>query len=173
MNESEDRTVRKEKQQALEAAGMRFTTVAEFLGLTPEEEALVELRVAVSVAARRARERNHLTQAQIARRIKSSQSRVNLIESGAPDVSLDLMFRGLFAAGGTLSDVLPTPKPKASRIKKKRSPCNQGPSRVIPIPICRPAMRADGGSAQPLPAGWRAPMGDSSPRPPRSLVRSA
>lgn len=110
--------MRKEKQEALEAAGMQFTTVADFLGLTPEEEALVELRVAVSIAVRQARERNHLTQAQIAKRIKSSQSRVNLIEAGAQGVSLDLMFRGLFAAGGKLADVK-SREVKARKVVKK------------------------------------------------------
>jgi hypothetical protein len=107
-------TVRKEKQEALEAAGMRFTTVAEFLGLTPEEEALIELRVALSIAVRQARERNQLTHSQIARRIKSSRARVESIESGMPGVSLDLMFRGLFAAGGALSDV------KSRKIKTRK-----------------------------------------------------
>jgi predicted XRE-type DNA-binding protein len=97
--------MRKEKREALEAAGVQFGTVSEFLGLTPEEEAIIELRVAVSMAVRRARERHNLTQAQVARKIKSTQSRVAKIESDASDVSLDLMFRGLFAAGGSLDDI--------------------------------------------------------------------
>lgn len=103
--------MRKEKREALEAAGVRFGTVAEFLGLTPEEEAIVELRVAVSMAVRRARERHNLTQIQVARKIKSTQARIAKIESDASDVSLDLMFRGLFAAGGSLADIAPKRKP--------------------------------------------------------------
>jgi DNA-binding XRE family transcriptional regulator len=103
--------MRKEKREALEAAGVRFGTVAEFLGLTPEEEAIVELRVAVSMAVRRARERHNLTQAQVAKKIKSTQARIAKIESDASDVSLDLMFRGLFAAGGSLDDLAPKQRP--------------------------------------------------------------
>jgi transcriptional regulator with XRE-family HTH domain len=49
-----------------------------------------------------------MTQQQLATRLKSSQSRVAKIEAGARDVSLDLMFRGLFAVGGGLADVAGT-----------------------------------------------------------------
>jgi len=105
-----------EERKALEAAGMRVTTIGEFLDLTPEEEELIELRVAVSIAARKARLRQSLTQSQLARRIKSTQARVAKVEAGSPDVSLDLMFRSLFAAGGSLADVIaPKRKPLESR----------------------------------------------------------
>ena len=51
------------------------------------------------------REQQHLTQEQVAKKLKSSQSRVAKLEAGSADVSLDLMFRGLFALGGTLKDL--------------------------------------------------------------------
>ena len=41
----------------------------------------------------------------MARKLKSSQSRVAKMEAGAADVSLDLLFRGFFALGGTLKDL--------------------------------------------------------------------
>jgi hypothetical protein len=41
----------------------------------------------------------------VARKLKSSQSRVAKMEAGAADVSLDLLFRGFFALGGTLKDL--------------------------------------------------------------------
>jgi hypothetical protein len=43
------------KQARLEAAGFRVGMVAEFLGLTPEEEALVEVRVALARALKERR----------------------------------------------------------------------------------------------------------------------
>jgi predicted transcriptional regulator len=46
-----------------------------------------------------------VTQSQLAKRIKSTQARVAKVEAGSPDVSLDLMFRSLFVAGGNLDDV--------------------------------------------------------------------
>jgi predicted XRE-type DNA-binding protein len=93
------------KRKKLEAAGFRFGDAEDFLELSPEERELVDLRVKLSRAVRKLRERQNLTQQELAERIKSSQSRVAKLESGAGDVSLDLMFRGFFAVGGKLADV--------------------------------------------------------------------
>lgn len=95
----------KDKRAALEEAGFRVGTVREFLGLTEEEHQLVELRLALGRRVRALREESHLTQQQLARRLKSSQSRVAKIEAADAGVSLDLMFRGFFAVGGTLADL--------------------------------------------------------------------
>jgi predicted XRE-type DNA-binding protein len=95
----------KEKRQAVEAAGFVFEDAEDFLELTIEERGLVALRLAVSRAVRARREQQHLTQEQVAKRLKSSQSRVAKIEAGAADVSLDLMFRSLFALGGSLKEL--------------------------------------------------------------------
>ena len=93
------------KKRALEAAGWVMGDAEDFLELTVEERQLVELRVAVSRAVRALRERQNLTQTQVARKLKTSQPRIAKLESGASDVSLDLMFRGLFALGGTIKDL--------------------------------------------------------------------
>jgi predicted XRE-type DNA-binding protein len=95
----------KDKRRVLETAGWVVGDADDFLELTVEERQLVELRVAVSRAVRALRERQNLTQTQVAKKLKTSQPRVAKIESGASDVSLDLMFRGLFALGGTLKDL--------------------------------------------------------------------
>ena len=65
----------------------------------------MELRLSVSKAVRRLRQRRQLTQEELAAKLKSSQSRVAKLEAGSPDVSLDLLFRGLFAVGGKLGDL--------------------------------------------------------------------
>ena len=96
----------KKKKQALEVAGFRVGDTAEFLGLTDEEHQLVELRVALSRAVRRLRQEQQWTQQQLAAKLRSSQSRVAKIEAGSTDVSLDLLFRGLFAVGGQLADLV-------------------------------------------------------------------
>jgi predicted XRE-type DNA-binding protein len=95
----------KEKRHALEAAGFVFGEAEDFLGLTVEERQLVELRLAVSRAVRARRQQQNLTQAQAAKKLKSSQSRVAKLEAGSADVSLDLMFRGLFVLGGSIEDI--------------------------------------------------------------------
>jgi DNA-binding XRE family transcriptional regulator len=93
----------RDKTQALEAGGWRVGTVQEFLGLTDEENTIVELRVALALQIRRLRAELGLTQAEFAKMIKSSQSRVAKLEAGAATVSLDLMFHSYVAAGGKLN----------------------------------------------------------------------
>ena len=106
------------KRQRLEAAGWKVGDAAELVGLTPAEARLVDLRLAVSQAVRRCREAKGMTQAELAARMKSNQPRVAKLEGGAADVSLDLAFKALFAAGGSMADVKPlrrSSKPRAAR----------------------------------------------------------
>ncbi len=91
---------------ALEAAGWKVGDAADFLGLTEEEQQMIEFRLAVGRGVRRLRESHLLTQQQLAERIGSSQSRVAKIEAASNEVSLDLMLRGFFSAGGRLSDLV-------------------------------------------------------------------
>jgi transcriptional regulator with XRE-family HTH domain len=93
------------KQRAPEKACFVSGDAEDFLGLDKEERRLVELRVAITRQLPTRRVRQGLTQAQVAKRLKTSQSRVAKIESGAADVSLDLMLRQFFALGGKLSDL--------------------------------------------------------------------
>lgn len=112
----------KNKRSALEAAGFHVGDAEDFLELTPEEQEIVALRVAVARTVRRLREKMHLSQQELAKRIESSQSRVAKIEAAAEGVSLDLSFRGLFAVGGKLSDLakLPGQTATGSRRQKER-----------------------------------------------------
>lgn len=93
------------KRARLEAAGFQVGTVAEFLGLTPEENALVEVRLALSTALRRRRQTQQLSQTALARRLHSSQSRVAKMEAGDPSVSIDLLLRALLATGVTREEL--------------------------------------------------------------------
>jgi ribosome-binding protein aMBF1 (putative translation factor) len=93
------------KRKRLEAAGWEVGTASEFLSLTPEESALVETRVAVSEALRARRAERGLTQGALAKKLKSSQSRVAKMEAADPSVSLDLLLRAYFATGATKRDL--------------------------------------------------------------------
>ncbi len=111
----------KETRKALEAAGFAIGDAGDFLGLTAEEREMVRLRIAASKAVRRLREKNNLSQVELAKKIGSSQSRIAKIEAGTSGVSLDLLFRGLFAAGGKLKDlteVKPTRREGTKRSRK-------------------------------------------------------
>ena len=89
------------KQQQLEAKGWKVGSVEEFLELTPEESSYIELKLALSGSLRNYRKKRHLTQADLAKLLKSSQSRVAKMEAGDPSVSLDLLVRSLLALGAT------------------------------------------------------------------------
>ncbi len=87
------------KKKQLERKGWKVGTVAEFLQLSPEESAYVEMKLALSKNLQDRRKSKSLTQEQLARLLKSSQSRVAKMEAGDPSVSLDLLVRSLLTLG--------------------------------------------------------------------------
>jgi DNA-binding XRE family transcriptional regulator len=95
----------KNKRLHLEAKGWKVGTVDEFLELTPEEATYVELKLALSRRVREYRQAKRLTQIEMAKLLKSSQSRVAKIETGDASVSLDLLIRSLIALGATRGEL--------------------------------------------------------------------
>ncbi len=87
------------KQRRLEAAGWKVGTAAEFLGLSPDETAYLEMKYSLSRRLRTARAKEGLTQAELAERLGSSQSRVAKMEAGDRTVSIDLLLRSLLQMG--------------------------------------------------------------------------
>src|SRR5512143_3983272 len=85
--------MRKSKRERLEAKGWRLGTAQEFLGLSNEESAYVELRLRLADSLRLRRQKRNLSQTALARMVHSSQSRVAKMEGGDPSVSLDLLIR--------------------------------------------------------------------------------
>ena len=95
----------KRKLEKLQAKGWKVGSPAEFLRLTPEEAALVEVRLALSEHVRAMRIRKKISQVRLAKLLGSSQSRVAKIEAGDASVSLDLMIRFLLALGASKRDL--------------------------------------------------------------------
>lgn len=89
----------------LESAGWRVGGTADFLELTSEEAAFVELKLALALQVREIRRQNGWTQSEVARRLGSSQSRVAKMEAADPSVSLDLLVRSLLALGASCAEV--------------------------------------------------------------------
>ena len=87
------------KRKSLEKKGWKVGCTAELLNLSPEETHYVEIKLALSRALRTLREKNEITQSELAKRLHSSQSRVAKIEACDPSVSLDLLLRALLALG--------------------------------------------------------------------------
>jgi predicted XRE-type DNA-binding protein len=97
--------MKRAKQEKLTKRGWAVGTVADFLALTPEEAAFVEIKLALSDALRAQRQKAKLSQAQVATLLGSSQSRVAKMETGDPSVTLDLLIRSLLVLGATKKTV--------------------------------------------------------------------
>lgn len=93
--------MKKSKLDRLRAAGWRVGSTKEFLGLSKEEVALIDLKLSLADLLREERLSQGLTQAALAKQIGSSQSRLAKLEAGESSVSLDLMFRVAFRLGLT------------------------------------------------------------------------
>lgn len=94
-----------QKKKRIEAAGWRTGSVADLLELTPEEAAFVELKLALADLLKQLRLKNRWTQTEIARRLRSSQSRVAKMEAADPSVSIDLLLRSLLMLGASRRQV--------------------------------------------------------------------
>lgn len=89
----------KKKRKQLEEKGFRVGSAAEFLELTPEEEAYIDIRLDISSLVKSQRAKSGWTQKQLARAIGSSQSRIAKLEGGDPGISMDLMIKALLQLG--------------------------------------------------------------------------
>jgi transcriptional regulator with XRE-family HTH domain len=93
------------KRKKIEADGWKVGSVAEFLGLTPEEELLVEMKIDLAKHLRQRRQRVNITQQELAHRIGSSQSRVAKIEKADKSVSMDLLISSLASLGASRKEI--------------------------------------------------------------------
>ena len=93
------------RRKKLETTGWKVGTASEFLGLSNEEAAFVELKLTLSASLKKRRTSQGLSQHELAKRLRSSQSRVAKMEASDPAVSLDLLIRALFAAGAKKKDI--------------------------------------------------------------------
>lgn len=91
--------MKESKREKLRRMGYRVTNTQEWLGLSDEEMALIDLKISLIEKLKETRRHKKLTQRQLAKLIHSSQSRVAMIERGVPDVSLDLICRAMLAMG--------------------------------------------------------------------------
>ena len=98
----------KRKRKVLKSKGYKVGSVDEFLGLSKKESDFIELKLALSEALSERRKKSNLTQTQLAKMLKSSQSRVAKMEKGDPTVSIDLLVKSLLAMGATKESIAKT-----------------------------------------------------------------
>ena len=89
----------KRKKAKLAKKGWAVGSTAEFLDLSAEESAYLEMKLALSEKLKESRIRKRLTQEQLADALESSQSRIAKMEAGDRTVSLDLLIKSLLAIG--------------------------------------------------------------------------
>jgi DNA-binding XRE family transcriptional regulator len=93
------------KRARLRKAGFTLGSAAEFLGLSDEERALVAMKLALVDGVKALRQAQGVTQADLAERLGSSQSRVAKLEAGDRSVSLDLLMRALLILGSSRKQI--------------------------------------------------------------------
>jgi ribosome-binding protein aMBF1 (putative translation factor) len=98
---SEGKGMDSAKRTRLEKAGWKIGSTQDFLNLSQEEAAYLELKLNLAKAFSRRRKSLGMSQVAVAKKIKSSQSRVAKMEAGDPSVSIDLLVKSLLALGET------------------------------------------------------------------------
>lgn len=116
----------KKKLLKLQEHGWKVGNASDFLGLSQEESAYVELKVALSQYLQEKRQIRHMTQEALAQLIHSSQSRVAKMEKSDSTVSIDLMVRSLLALGTSKKEL-------AEAITRGRGRYTYGPLHPAPL----------------------------------------
>jgi predicted XRE-type DNA-binding protein len=91
------------KKARIETMGGRVTTVEEWLDLSPEEVAVIEMKIRLGEELRAQRRRKRLSQERVARILQTSQGRVSKLERG--QATLDQLARSFLALGGSKEEV--------------------------------------------------------------------
>lgn len=97
--------MRDDKRKRLEARGWKVGGAMEFLNLSVEEAAYIELRLKLADGLKARRTAKGISQTTLAKAMRSSQSRVAKMESGDPSVSLDLLVKSLLTLGASNRDL--------------------------------------------------------------------
>ncbi len=93
------------RQKRLERAGYQVGSAADFLNLSSTTLTLIDLKLSLAHLLKQLRRAHEWTQAEVAERIGSSQSRVAKMEAADPSVSFDLMFRAALALGASREEL--------------------------------------------------------------------
>ena len=96
----------KQKKERLEKKGWIVGDVGDFLGLSPAEMAIVEMKVALAKALVNKRKNCGKTQVLAAVLANTSQSRYAKVEHADASVSLELMIKMYFALGANKRELL-------------------------------------------------------------------
>ena len=89
------------KRKQLEAAGYQITDSADWLGLTPQEQAIVNMRVNFALEIERVRKASNITQRELADKIGTRQSGVARMLNNPTTATIDSLIKTLLALGAS------------------------------------------------------------------------
>ena len=87
------------RKKRLQTGGWAVGSTREFLNLSEEESAYIEIKLRLASKLSKRRRSLGITQVAMAKKLGSSQSRVAKMEAGDPSVTIDLLVRSLIAMG--------------------------------------------------------------------------
>ena len=87
------------KQKRLEAAGWKFGNAEDFLEMTPEEATYLRVKLTLARAVEAQRQKAGLSQAALAALMKTRQPNIARLERMPESVTIDALFKALFAMG--------------------------------------------------------------------------
>ncbi|MBP0022046.1 MAG: helix-turn-helix transcriptional regulator [Cyanobacteria bacterium SBLK] len=93
------------KRQRLEKAGWQVGDTEDFLQLSPEEIAFIDLKLTLSQRLKELRLQRNLSPEKLAQKLQSSEANIARIEAGDPSISLDLIVRTMLSLGATTKDI--------------------------------------------------------------------
>ncbi len=85
--------------------GYKVTTADEWLGLTPEESQLVDIRLALAEQLEEVRKEKGISQAQLAARMGTKQSGIARMVNRPETSSMDNLVKGLIVLGVPISKI--------------------------------------------------------------------
>ena len=102
------KSMQQTKRKKLQAKGWKLGSAAQFLDLTPQEAAFIQMKISLARYLKSLRLAKGMSQTDLAKLIESSQSRVAKMEAGEPSVSMDLLVKALLALGASQKDLAKT-----------------------------------------------------------------
>src|SRR5258708_5632454 len=101
-------TMRESKKKRLAAKGWKVGNATDFPELSPGAELYIELRLKLAVGLKSRRHFRGVTQTQLAKTLRSSQSRVAKMEAGDPTAPLLSLVPPLSALAPPIPHIAPT-----------------------------------------------------------------
>jgi DNA-binding XRE family transcriptional regulator len=89
------------KRKQLEAAGYQITDSSKWLGLTPQEQAIVNMRVNFALEIERVRKASNITQQELAEKIGTRKSGVARMLNNPTTATIDSLIKTLLALGAS------------------------------------------------------------------------